>query len=357
MQIPCLKPFELTPSHTQAWNAILRAVPTLASPYFRPEYFTAVGAVCPRVEIAVLEQDGEAVGFLPFERGAWNVARPIGRQMSDFQAAIVRPEVDWKVRDVLAACRLKAWEFDHLLAEQPEWRPHHARVRPSPFLDLSHGYDAYESERQQAGVKSLAQTWRKLKKLEREVGPVRFQWHDSSPAVREQLYAWKSEQYARTGQADLFSHAWPRQVLDQIALAATDDFAGIVSTLHVNDRLAAVHLGMRSTRVLHYWFPAYDRELGKYSPGMILLLKLAQAAAERGMTRLDLGKGDEEYKQSLASGNTLVAEGAVDSRPLSKSLRTGWRSARDWVKASALGESAKTPVRWMRRVRSWLVTR
>ena len=56
------------------------------------------------------------------------------------------------------------------------------------------------------------------------------------------------------------------------------DFQGVLSGLYIGEKLVAAHFGMRSRRVLHWWFPAYDPELGKYSPGAQLLLELSRAA-------------------------------------------------------------------------------
>jgi CelD/BcsL family acetyltransferase involved in cellulose biosynthesis len=354
VNIYTIQPRELDATLRDAWHAIRRGQPALASPYFCPEYVEIAARVRGGVEIAILEDGGDVAGFLPFERTIWNTARPVGGKLSDFQAAIALPDSAWKMDDMLSACRLRQWEFDHVLAEQPQWAPFHTRVRPSPYIDLSRGAEHYFAERKSAGVRSISQAWRKLKKLEREVGPLRFEWNEPTAAVLKQLRAWKSQQYIATGQNDLFASRRQTQFLQQIATATGERFAGVTCTLYAGEQLAAVHLGMRSDNVLHYWFPAYEPQLSKYSPGLGLILLLAEQAAERGMTKLDLGKGDEEYKQSFASASTPVAEGIVAAGSFSRALRSSWQATREWVKASPLREPAKVPVRWMRRMRDWI---
>lgn len=356
MKIHTIEPRELDHTLRDAWHAIGRGQPALASPYFCPEYVELAARSRRGVEIAILEDAGDVVGFLPFERTVWNTARPVGGRLSDFQGAIALADADWKLDEVLSSCRLRQWEFDHVLAEQPQWTPFHVGVRPSPYIDLARGAESYFAERKLAGVRSISQAWRKLKKLEREVGPLRFEWNEPTADVLQKLRRWKSQQYIATGQSDLFASHRHTQFLQQIAAAATERFAGVTSTLYAGEQLAAVHLGMRSERVLHYWFPAYEPELSKYSPGLGLILLLAEQAAERGITRLDLGKGEEEYKQSFASASTPVAEGVVSGGKLSRALRSTWRATRAWVKASPLREPAKVPVRWMRRMRDWIGT-
>ena len=354
MKITLIKPSELMPSLRATWEAILRAVPSLDSPYFRPEFTEAVAAVREDVEIALFDDAGEVVGFAPFQRGSWSVARPVGGRLSDYQGAIVRPDIEWDVVALLRACRLGAWEFDHLLAEQRQWQAFHAKTASSRFLDLSQGFESFQAARHQAGSKTIPQMLRKLRNLERDVGPVRFVWNDRSPAVWNQLRQWKSQQYCSNGLTDLFSFAWINELLERIAAADEIPFGGVMSALYAGDRLTAVHFGMRSGHVLHSWFPAYDRELSKCSPGLGLLIYVAQHAAEHGITKIDLGKGDEEYKLSMSSGATLLAEGAVDQRPLSAHLRRSWQATRDWMKSSPFAGPAKAPVRWMRRMRDWM---
>ena len=72
-----------------------------------------------------------------------------------------------------------------------------------------------------------------------------------------------------------------------------------------------MHLGLGGLTSLSWWFPAYDPELGPYSPGLVLLLDLAEFAAERGLAMVDLGRGEHGYKLRVATGEYTVAEGEV----------------------------------------------
>ena len=141
-----IPPIALTPEHLAAWADIQRADAALDSPYFRPEFTQAVAAVRGDVEVGVLEEGGEPVGFFPFQRGRRNVARPVGGMMSDFHGVVVRQGVAWDPRQLLRGCGLSAWHFDHLIAAQEPFRPHHWSVAPSPYIDLSQGWEGYRSE-------------------------------------------------------------------------------------------------------------------------------------------------------------------------------------------------------------------
>jgi CelD/BcsL family acetyltransferase involved in cellulose biosynthesis len=126
---------------------------------------------------------------------------------------------------------------------------------------------------------------------------------------------WKSDQYVRTGHVDQFAIPWNVALIEHIHRTAGPDFGGMLSVLRAGDRVAALAFGMRSRDTWHYWFPTYDRELAPYSPGVILLLRITQEAARRGMRVVDLGKDDAVYKRRFRTGVIDVAEGQVVPSP------------------------------------------
>jgi CelD/BcsL family acetyltransferase involved in cellulose biosynthesis len=129
------------------------------------------------------------------------------------------------------------------------------------------------------------------------------------------VFAWKSDQCRRTGVFDFFQLSWTRELVARILSEDTPHFAGRLSALYAGDQLLAAHMGMRSERVWHWWFPVYDQAAGKYSPGGILLLRVAEAAAAEGALALDLGKGDDPYKQSFADSDAPIGSRGPASAP------------------------------------------
>ncbi len=341
---------ELPGDVVDAWSALQDSVPALDGPYFRPEYVQAVAAGRDDVEVAVLEDAGRPIAFFPFQRGPGGVGLPVGGRFSDFHALIAPPDLRWSPGELLRACRLRAFAFDHLLAAQEPFRPWHWTETTSPYVDLSGGFDAYRAERRQAGSREIEQILYKLRKAERRLGPMRLEWHSRDPAVLETLLGWKSAQLRATGQPDRLARPWVRRMLDRILLSQAEAFAGVLSALWLGERLAAVHHGMRSRTVLHWWIPAYDRALGPFSPGQLSFVEIARAAAQRGLRRVDLGKGDEAYKARLMSGAIAIAVGSVDLRPLVGPLSKGWYRAAEWARRSPLRGPLLGPVRWARRV-------
>lgn len=334
------------------WDALQRGNPTLASPYFRPEFTQVVAEVRDDVEVAVIEEGGVPQAFFPYQRGRFGAAQPVVGRLSDFHGYIAAPGFELDPRELLRKCGLRSWRFDHLIPEQDCFMPFVYEQSSSPYLDLSRGFAHYEADRNAANSE-LGTTKRKLGKLAREVGPLRLEWNYRNTEDLRTVQRWKSEQYTRTGIADLFTFPWIRSFFDRLLLREEDSLAGQFCGLYAGDRLVAGHLGMSSHNIMHWWFPAYDREYGRYSPGMALIYLMSQQANEHGITRIDLGKGDEGYKFRIASQVDQVSEGCVDVLRTTMMLRRSWRTAREWVRNSPLDSTARMPFRLFRRLRDW----
>ncbi len=331
-----VKADQLTAQQVSDWSRLQQQNREFDSPYFRPEFTRAVASVRDDVEVAILERHGQSIGFLPYQRRSFNRGRPGGGRLSDFQGFIVQKEENWSAEDLLGGCGLRVWEFDHLLATQQPFLAGCAQTDQSPFIDVSQGFDKYRSDQRAAGKKELINIGRKYRKMEREVGPLRFEAHTTDARVFDQLLNWKSTQYQQSQTTNVFSYDWTVELLKHILTEQNEAFSGMLSTLHVGDRLIAIHLGMRSNRVFHYWFPAYNVEFRRYSPGTMLLIEIAKAAEALGIERIDLGKGPESYKASLMSGSIAVAEGLIDRNPVARTYRQTWHRTRNWMKASRL---------------------
>jgi CelD/BcsL family acetyltransferase involved in cellulose biosynthesis len=208
-------------------------------------------------------------------------------------------------------------------------------------MDLSGGFEAYRRARHAAGSRELESTLRKCRKVEREVGPVRFEAHLPDSGLLELLIGWKREQCHRTRVADFLAAKWCASLLERAMQAKDTEFSGMLSVAFVANRPAAIHLGIRFREVLHWWVPAYDPGLAGRSPGLLLLALIAQNAESLGIRRIDLGKGEERYKTSFKSGSVRIGEGWIDSRPMSRLIHR-WRIlAREGLRASPL----RTPAR------------
>jgi len=345
---------EITEADWSVWLDICARTGVYESPYFRPEFTRAVAAVRPDVEIATLVQDGQTVGFFPFQRGKLGLGKPVGGKLSDYHGPIVRHGARLDAHDLLAACKLASWDFDHFVCASPALDASVTIRDKSPQLDLSEGFDAYARRRREAGSDTLHRQGQKTRKMAREVGPLDFVFESDDEEAFRLLQTWKSEQYARTGLADVFAFPWTNELLARLREHRGPEFAAPLSVLRAGNKVAAVCLSLRSGGVLHSWFTAYNPELQTYSPGLSLFMRLAEEAPSLGIRKIDLGRGDERYKWSLASGSVEVGEGSFSSRSLATWLRSGWRQTRDWMANSPVSSRVGLPGKLLKPIREWL---
>ncbi|MER5995013.1 GNAT family N-acetyltransferase [Streptomyces viridosporus] len=310
-RILVVRPDELGPSEHKAWRHLRLESGAPHNPFLDPAFTAVVGQVRPGARVAVLRQDGTPVGFFPYERGPWGRGRAIGAGVSDSQGAVLRPGIRLDPRALLTACGLSSWEFDTLEAGQHLFVPHAVAELASPVIDLDGGFAHYAERLRANSPGFLKQTRAKERRLARQVGEVRYVHDARDPEALRALMRWKSAQYRRTGRRDRFAQEWITRLVDLLAHGDDPECRGLLSVLYAGGRPVAAHFGLRSPTVLSWWFPAYDRAYGRYSPGLVLHLRMLEAAAADGIRMVDLGSGPARYKDSLKTRELRVYEGAV----------------------------------------------
>jgi CelD/BcsL family acetyltransferase involved in cellulose biosynthesis len=311
MNVSVISPHELGASEIDAWRAMQRSTPALENPFLSPGFTLAAARIRPETRVAVLEDARQILGFFPFERTRHRIARPVAPGVSDRQGIVHVPSFEPDPVELLHKCNVDVWEFDHLLAAQiPAGQPS-VRRRDSPIIDVSRGYETYAQQQRMRSKRTFSLTEYKQRKLGRDFGSVRLEFDAHDPQALRLLLRWKSAQYRRTGRRDRFAVGWIERLVWDLFERDHRGCNGTLTVLYVAERVVAAHFGLMSENSLSCWFPAYDLSLGKYSPGLVMFLMMADAAARADLHHLDLGKGDEPYKQSLKTGELAVAEGAA----------------------------------------------
>jgi CelD/BcsL family acetyltransferase involved in cellulose biosynthesis len=316
VKISVVRPADLGASELESWRLMQKTSVGLQNPFLSPEFTLAVGRARTSARVAVIEDGGEVVGYFPHELRGRLVGTAIGAGISDCQGVIHAPGARWDARELVRACSLPVWEFDHLVDGQPPFAAYTTATSPSPIMDLRDGYPAYLEERLRGTGGGLRAVQRKLRKLEREIGAIRFEFDRPDADELRRLRTWKSAQYHRTVQRDVLATPWIAQVVTELLSTRTAECAGTLSVLYAGEHAVAAHFGIRSQTVLAYWFPAYDMTFGQYSPGLSLTLLMAEAAAADGVGHVDLGKGSARYKDELKNRELPVAAGRVESSRL-----------------------------------------
>ena len=330
MQIAVVRPDELGAGEIDAWHAMQDRDELLANPFLCPEFAITIGRFRPGARVAVLSDGTGPAGFFPFERGRLGGATAIGMGLSDCQGLVHAPGAEWDAAELLRACGIAAWHFDHLVAGQRPFARFQAATAASPVMDLAGGFAGYAARSTDRSPRFWKDLGRKTRKLEREAGGLKLSVDAADASDLRVLMRWKSEQYQRTGRPDRFDQPWVVSVVEHLMAYRTGPFRGVLSVLYAGGSPVAGHFGVAYGGVLAEWFPAYDTEFARYSPGLIQLVRMAEEAEAIGVRAIDLGKGQMRYKEELKSYDLTVAEGTV--------LRPSALAALHWAKAA--------PPRW-----------
>jgi CelD/BcsL family acetyltransferase involved in cellulose biosynthesis len=337
----------LTSRELDAWHSLRAANPALDSPYFHPGFAEAVHASGREVQVVVhTDAADEVVGLLPCHRDR-SVLTPVGWPGSDFQGPITAPGVAFPAQGLLAG-GVRGFEFDHLVEESAGFEPWIETRRPSPFLDTTGGMEGYLGRASRSGKDNMGQARRRAAKAEREHGTMKFVAESLDQDALDRLVQLKRDQYAATDAKDYFAEPGRRALLTRLLHTCDASFGGVLSTLHVGPKLVAAHFGLRSGGVLHWWFPVYDPAFANLAPGWMLLRELVLAAPDMGVARIDLGRGEDEYKRRAKTGETMVCQGIVTKNSALRVLRRARDTTIAAAKSSPFGPGLRQAVRKLR---------
>ena len=188
---------------------------------------------------------------------------------------------------------------------------------------------------------SVRQQKRKTRRWNASWGPIRMEWETRDDAILDRLLAWKTQQYRRTGFFDVFSLPWTRHLLRHLLHLDSQTIQGQMSALYAGGELVAVHFGLRRQTTLYCWFPAYSVQHARLSPGIELFLRMADCAPDKNVTLLDLGIGNEPYKQKLSNEAYSVVGGTLDLIPWRRKLWSFRLAAKSQAKRLPLSNSVK----------------
>jgi CelD/BcsL family acetyltransferase involved in cellulose biosynthesis len=339
---------DMTADWIAQWNIWASRNGHPVSPYFRYEFTEAVARARSDVRIAVLEDEGELVGFFPHHAPYGGIVRPVGAPMSDYQGIVAGDHSRLDPQRVVKATGGSAIVFDNWYSPQGGLPEARREREGSVIVDLAGGAGAYFEERTRLHRDHFRKTARRLRAAERDFGPVRVELGDASGEAFATLSAWKQAQYLSTGKLNVLRIGWVKSVLDDLRAREGDEFGGLTASLWFGDRLAAVEFGLVGDDVYHSWFPAYDPQLARYSPGLLLLHGLFERANGRGLKRIDLGRGGAHYKKYYASYEVPLDQGRMLVPGLASLGIRGWEMAENAARLMPQAV-ADLPVRLRRR--------
>jgi CelD/BcsL family acetyltransferase involved in cellulose biosynthesis len=315
LAIDTLKPAQLDSAARAQWNQFRTSDQIFRSPYFDLRYALVAGECAPGAEVAVISRGGRIDGFLPLQRRG-RLIQPIAAPLTDYHGILAWPGAHIDLRAVMAALGASRFRFSGLAGGQG--LDGAAATRIAMVADLSRGMDVYLGRR---GKDFLKDKRRRARRLAEDHGAVEFEFSAEPGEAMDFILRLKRQQMRRTGQHDIFASPWVQRFLRGLMDRRDADFGMRFATLRAGGRLIAAEAGLLSGDSYHLWFPVYDTEFAKYSPGSLATLETLRAAAEEGVAVVDFGPAGETYKRDFADPATHVFEGDVTHGGLVEAAR------------------------------------
>jgi CelD/BcsL family acetyltransferase involved in cellulose biosynthesis len=339
-----------------AWGALLAETPE-ASAFHSFAWISACRAAPSangRPFVLVVRHGPDAVAILPTELGQHGDLRFIGHgRRSNYLGPVYRPAYVDAAVGALASFlarerRVSLLDFGGMRAPSPflgvllrtampGWdRPHAVETATCPSVDLTPGWEALCARHKS---KQRANFARKRARLER-LGALEFEEITEPDAVRAALPAMMELYRGRwDGRRESGGFAGRhRDFHAQAAAALAAAGHARVSLLRLDGRIVAFSYGLRAPGVTTSYVLAHDDALASHSPGLLLLLRVLEAACGRGDREYDFSIGEEGYKDAWATGRRQVFRVLCWRRASAAAIRGRLReiAARAWVRARSI---------------------
>ena len=298
---------KLTKEELAGWRVLLKRSAHSAQIFSSPEFCISVDESWSRVQVVMVREGHSIKLVLPVQRdngvgGMLGAFSQVGLGVSDYFDVVSDTCEKYDLAAILRKAGVSSLYYSHA--------PARIKLGKLPLKLTGATYRIVTTEATQNLWEIAQETnpsyWidavRKLRRLEREVGPVQFSWHDAGEEVFNILIEAKLQQYTASGHvnAPLFdkrTQATLRVLLD----TEGGGCKGLLSVLRARGTIIALHLGLTTRTHLHNWFPVYLQSYSRHSPGKVLLMEILKNAEINGVTSFDFGEGLAEYKVNAAN--------------------------------------------------------
>lgn len=338
-----IHPKELGQADIEKWRSHQRA--GTFSPYLTPDWAQLIGAARADARVVIVN-DGE--GYFGAQRLSRFSAMGLGAPISDYQGLVSCERLKIAPAQLCRALNVGRIDLTHVPAGATPFKA--AGAEGSWIAETQSSSELYEAALRTRRAEFVRQTDKKARKLERERGQVEFRAQSSERTDFETLVSWKNTQLQRTGQPEIWAAPWVRQTLDRCFAAREPRFGGALFTLSVDGAMAAGAFCLRSGSVLHFWIVAHDSAFDAYSPGVQLARRIIGWAADHGVTEVDFGPGDYQYKRQLSTTQRMLEWGVVAGASFSGAVRRGAHGLRSQIEKAPQPKLAALPGKAMRRL-------
>src|ERR1700744_5661490 len=110
MRVTVVRPSELGAAEAALWWKFQHLTPQGLNPFMSLTFVQAVDRSRPNARVAVVEDDGQILAFLPFELRSHNMGMPIGYPMNNLHG-LISSDFPVDARWVIKQARLIGWRF------------------------------------------------------------------------------------------------------------------------------------------------------------------------------------------------------------------------------------------------------
>ncbi len=325
---------DLRDAHLELWSAWQGRNPDLTSPFFDHRFFAAAARTVPGARVAVFLERGHPIAFFPFQRRG-QLIQPLGAPLCDYHGLIAAPGTDVDLKLMLRRARVGVLRFGSWVGPVHNAVPVATHERLA--IRMPAGFEAWLAGQHQRHHKFYKNLGRCERGAERDLGPLRLEIETNNLESRNWIIAHKQAQYRRTGRHDVFQCGWTRDLLGQLSQTATPEFGLHTFVLYAGDTRLAAEMVLRKGQEIHRWFPAYDPQFHRYSPGVLLLSAMLKHLGAEGVNHIDFGSGDEPYKRYMADPVGPVHEGRAETCLLHLAVSHGL----DWLETRMPQQQAR----------------
>jgi CelD/BcsL family acetyltransferase involved in cellulose biosynthesis len=345
VKVELIKGCELTSDLADQWEILRGSNPRLYSPFYSFDFSNIVARVRNDVEVAILRESEKIVGFFPFQRIKKSHATPVGGKMNDAHGPIAASSTVIDMYKLLQACKLRSWDFHALFWPFDQLKTTSFTRVKSYMACLDKCPEGYRQNLESRNYTIEAHR-RKTKKFNKHFPNAYLEFSSPNIEYLERLIQLKSDQYQRTHIFDIFSVEWTRELVKQFHGYRGKTATGCLSVLFADkEQIVAIHFGIREGDLLHYWFPVYCSDFHQFSPGTELFLRIVDSAPSQGVRRIDMGYGEQMYKEKLVNTIDEALVGTIATNPLVWQSRMARYVFREQAKNVILKEQIKRGIR------------
>lgn len=287
--------------------------------------------------ILTARKDGELCAILPLFIASYyglplRRVRFMGAPLSDYQEMIALPEHAAECRDAFFAHiekESRRWDLldladvreESAFSTTPEvdgLRFETVHHRMCPYIPLAQDW---EQQTRTLGKNLRSNIGRRRRQLSREFAlELDTATEENLPQAMEELFALHNARWRRRGASGAFSGARKQSFHRELSRKLLSRGYLRLHRLRLNGKTHAAFYCFSAEGRVYYYLSGFDHEIGKYSPGLVLMSQVVMDAIADQAHEVDLLRGDESYKYEWKARDRKTLRLIVGQRSLRSAM-------------------------------------